>query len=65
MITLNASTSEQLLAQIQQISDSCHQHPDEEEAILIRDLLIQKLVLEHPLLNQIIQELLDNLRFSP
>ncbi|GAP99756.1 hypothetical protein [Leptolyngbya sp. NIES-2104] len=59
------SEVEQLLNYIEQTaidSESTPIAPDEVE--IVTNLIIQRLVLQHPCLDQTIQEILDDLRFS-
>ncbi|MCU0550563.1 MAG: hypothetical protein MUC48_14535 [Leptolyngbya sp. Prado105] len=56
---------EELLVYIEQTaidSESTPIAPD--EVAIVADLIIQRLVLRHPCLDQTVQEILDDLRFS-
>lgn len=58
-------TMEQLLIYIQETAIDSERTPiAPDEVAIVANLIIQRLVLQHPCLDQTVQEILDDLRFS-
>lgn len=65
LTTSQFSTIEQLLTYIEQTAIDSENIPiASDEVAIVANLLIQRLVLQHACLDQTIQEILDDLRFS-
>lgn len=53
-----------LIERIQTVPDSERHNASPDEVSLVAQILIQQLLLSHPLLNEKIQEILDDFHFS-